>query len=97
MLNLPRKNQNPLAVGEWVRILRLLGIYAAGSPECRTHVRVFVLVHMTIVARIWLHVMKRTIDGAGISVKGRMQLGRMATGVREPSWYLLIPLLIANA
>ena len=43
-------------VGEWVRILRLLDIYAAGSPECRMHVLVPVLVHMAmiIIAGFWL-------------------------------------------
>ena len=36
--------------------LKIAGYYAAGSPECRTHVLVPVLVHMAmiIIARFWL-------------------------------------------
>jgi len=43
----------------------LLDIYAAGSPDCRTHVPVPVLVHMAMLARIWLRLMMQHYIRAG--------------------------------
>src|SRR5215472_3053790 len=50
------KSKNPLAGWRVGQELKIAGYYAAGSPECRTHVLVPVLVHMAmiIIARFWL-------------------------------------------